>query len=66
MVFEANDERDHYKPEVSHCFIDAMFNEDEGAILITYTKPCHGTAAIKIPISPEEIESVRAMDIGTD
>ena len=44
--------------------IPVGINEDEGTILITYTKPCHGTAAIKIPISPEEIADVRAMDIG--
>ena len=31
MVFEASDERDHYKPEISHCYIDAMFNKEEGA-----------------------------------
>lgn len=46
--------------------IPVGINEDEGAILITYTKPCHGTAAIKIPISPEEIQSVRDMDIGEE
>ena len=44
--------------------IPVGINEDEGTILITYTKPCHGTAAIKVPISPEEIADVRAMDIG--
>lgn len=31
MVFEASDERVHYRPEVSNCFIDAMFNKEEGA-----------------------------------
>ena len=46
--------------------IPVGINEDEGAILITYTKPCHGTAAIKIPISLEEIQSVREMDIGEE
>ena len=44
--------------------IPVGINEEEGTILITYTKPCHGTAAIEIPISPEEIADVRAMDIG--
>ena len=44
--------------------IPVGINEEEGTILITYTKPCHGTAAIEIPISPEEIQSVRDMDIG--
>lgn len=44
--------------------IPVGINEAEGTILITYTKPCHGTAAIEIPISPEEIADVRAMDIG--
>lgn len=33
MVFEASDDRIHYKPEVSHCFIDAMFNEKEGTAI---------------------------------
>ena len=31
IVFEASDERVNYRPEVSNCFIDAMFNEEEGA-----------------------------------
>ena len=31
MVFEANDERIHYKPEISHCYIDSMFSVEEGA-----------------------------------
>ncbi len=31
MVFEASDERVHYKPEISHCYIDSMFSEEEGA-----------------------------------
>ncbi len=31
MVYEANDERVHYKPEISNCYIDAMLSEEEGA-----------------------------------
>jgi len=44
--------------------IPVGINEDEGTILITYTKPCHGTAAIELPVDPDEMESIRKMDIG--
>ena len=37
---------------------------EENAKEIIHVNPGHGTAAIKIPISPEEIADVRAMDIG--
>ncbi len=44
--------------------IPVGINEDKGTILITYTKPCHGTAAIELPLKAEEIEDIRKMDIG--
>ncbi len=44
--------------------IPVGINEDKGTILITYTKPCHGTAAIELPVDEKEIESIRKMDIG--
>ena len=28
------------------------------------TKPCHGTAAIELPVDKEELISIRKMDIG--
>ena len=31
MVYEATDERVHYKPEISNCYIDATLSEEEGA-----------------------------------
>ena len=31
MMWETDDENIHYKPEISNCYIDAMFNEAEGA-----------------------------------
>ncbi len=44
--------------------IPVGINEAEGTILITYTKPCHGTAAIELPVDKEELISIRKMDIG--
>jgi hypothetical protein len=38
-------------------------NKDEGTIIISYTKPCHGTAAIELPVVDEEIENIRKIAI---
>jgi len=38
-------------------------NKDKGTIIISYTKPCHGTAAIELPVDAEEIESIRKIAI---
>ena len=46
--------------------IPVGINEAEGTILITYTKPCHGTAAIELPVDKEELISIRKMDIGAE
>lgn len=38
-------------------------NEDKGTVLIPYTKPCHGTSVVELPITPEEIEKIRKVGI---
>lgn len=44
--------------------IPVGINKDKGTILITYTKPCHGTAAIELPVDEAEIAEVYKLDIG--
>ena len=34
-------------------------NNDKGTILIPYTKPCHGTSVIELPINKEEIDKIK-------
>jgi len=43
--------------------IPVGINEAEGTILFPYTKPCHGTAVVEIPIPQEEINNVRGLNI---
>ncbi|HML05277.1 MAG TPA: DUF1894 domain-containing protein, partial [Methanobacterium sp.] len=43
--------------------IPVGINEEEGTILFPYTKPCHGTAVVEIPIPQEEIDKVRELNI---
>ena len=38
-------------------------NEKKGTILFPYTKPCHGTAVVEIPVGQEEIDSVKKLNI---
>lgn len=38
-------------------------NEDKGTVLIPYTKPCHGTSVVELPITSEEIEKIRKVGI---
>ena len=38
-------------------------NNDKGTIIISYTKPCHGTAAIELPVDEEEVENIRKIAI---
>ncbi|MDR2966934.1 MAG: DUF1894 domain-containing protein [Methanobacteriaceae archaeon] len=38
-------------------------NENKGTIIISYTKPCHGTAAIELPVEENEIEKIRKIAI---
>jgi len=43
--------------------IPVGINKDKGTIIISYTKPCHGTAAIELPVNDEEIENIRKIAI---
>ena len=43
--------------------IPVGINESEGTILITYTKPCHGSSVIELPIEKEEIDKIRTLAI---
>ncbi|GAB6054865.1 DUF1894 domain-containing protein [Methanobacterium movens] len=36
-------------------------NEEKGTIIIPYTKPCYGTAAVELPVELEEIEKIKAV-----
>jgi len=38
-------------------------NEEKDTILFPYTKPCHGTAVVEIPIGKEEIDNVKKLNI---
>ncbi|MDR0913088.1 MAG: DUF1894 domain-containing protein [Methanobrevibacter sp.] len=38
---------------------------NKGTIIISYTKPCHGTAAIELQVDPEDISSIRKTSIDT-
>ncbi|MCF0226504.1 MAG: DUF1894 domain-containing protein [Methanobrevibacter sp.] len=35
--------------------------DDGKRVLIPYTKPCHGTSVIELPIDEEEIEKIRKL-----
>ena len=39
------------------------FNESETKITLPYTKPCHGTAVVELPIEKEEIDKIKAIAI---
>ena len=41
--------------------IPVGINEDKGTVVITYTKPCHGTAAIELPVEKNDIEEIRKL-----
>lgn len=43
--------------------IPVGINKDKGTIIISYTKPCHGTAAIELPVDEEELENIRKIAI---
>ena len=38
-------------------------NKDKGTIILTYTKPCNGTAAIELTVSEEDIKQIKALNI---
>ena len=42
--------------------IPVGINEDKGTVVISYTKPCHGTAAIELPVEKSDIEDIRALN----
>lgn len=43
--------------------IPVGINKDKGTIIISYTKPCHGTAAIELPVDENEVENIRKIAI---
>ncbi|MGL4670550.1 MAG: DUF1894 domain-containing protein [Methanobacteriaceae archaeon] len=38
-------------------------NKNKGTIILSYTKPCHGTAAIELPVSNNEINEIKDVSI---
>ncbi len=38
-------------------------NESESKITLPYTKPCHGTAVVELPIEKKEIDQIKAIAI---
>lgn len=37
-------------------------NQEKGTVLFPYTKPCHGSSVIELPISNEEIDNIRKLN----
>ena len=40
------------------------FDHKKGTVFLPYTKPCHGTSVVELPIDEEEIEKIRKLDTG--
>jgi hypothetical protein len=38
-------------------------NESESKVTLPYTKPCHGTAVVELPIDKEEIDKIKSISI---
>jgi hypothetical protein len=38
-------------------------NSEKGTMIIPYTKPCHGTSAIELPVEKEEFNNLRKIAI---
>ena len=38
-------------------------DQEKGTIFIPYTKPCHGSSVIELPIEEEEIDKIRKLAI---
>ncbi len=38
-------------------------DEEKGTIILTYTKPCYGTAAIELPVDSEELDKIKSVAI---
>ncbi|KZX17026.1 hypothetical protein MBCUT_04320 [Methanobrevibacter cuticularis] len=43
--------------------IPVGINPKKGTVIISYTKPCHGTAAIEIPVEEEDIGAIKEVSI---
>ena len=37
-------------------------DKKKGTVFIPYTKPCHGTAVVELPIDEEEINNIRKLN----
>ena len=40
------------------------FDHEKGTVFLPYTKPCHGTSVVELPITEDEIEKIRKLDTG--
>ena len=40
------------------------FDHEKGTVFLPYTKPCHGTSVVELPIDEEEVEKIRKLDTG--
>ena len=38
-------------------------NESESKVTLPYTKPCHGTAVVELPLEKDEIEKIKSSAI---
>lgn len=38
-------------------------DEDKGTVLIPYTKPCHGSAVVELPVEASDIENINELSI---
>ncbi|MCL2157310.1 MAG: DUF1894 domain-containing protein [Methanobrevibacter sp.] len=43
--------------------IPVGINKAKGTVIISYTKPCHGTAAVELPVEEKDIEEIRKLNI---
>ena len=40
------------------------FDNEKGTVFLPYTKPCHGTSVVELPIDEEEVEKIKKLDTG--
>lgn len=38
-------------------------NDENGTVMMPYTKPCYGTAVVELPVGEEEIVKIKAVSI---
>ena len=38
-------------------------DEAQSKMTVPYTKPCHGTAVVELPVEKEEIDKVKAISV---